>query len=194
MEQTLYRLYHASGRADAQVYGVLERNTFVVGSTDSALEPIEAVFEGGIELAAGAVLDDLQAGIPLRVALEWRVQEPVNDSLVMFAHLQRGDFELVAQRDAVPGNGLFPVEEWEPGELVRDQFALLLPPDLPAGEYEIRVGVYDATTQMRRSLVEGGAGTYVVVQRWSVGDAGHNDRQVRALQPGQKGSERVAGL
>ena len=101
------------------------------------------------------------------MAFDWRIQEPVSDSLVMFVHLG-DDVELVAQRDAVPGNGLFPVEDWRPGELVRDQFALLLPPTLPAGEYEIRVGIYDSTTSMRHSLIEPEGGTYVVVRQMSV--------------------------
>jgi hypothetical protein len=60
--------------------------TFLVGPTDVALEPIGAVFEGGIELVAGGVLDDLQPGVPLRMAFDWRIQEPVSDSLVMFVH------------------------------------------------------------------------------------------------------------
>ena len=168
IEQTLYRLYHPSGQADTEAYGALERSTFLVGPADMALEPIGAVFEGGIELVAGGILDDLQPGIPLRMAFDWRTDNPVNDSLVMFVHLIRDDVELVAQRDAVPGNGLFPIESWSPGELVRDQFALLLPPTLPAGEYEIRVGIYDSTTLMRHSLIEPESRTYVVVRQFSV--------------------------
>jgi hypothetical protein len=167
MEQALYRLYRPSGQADTEAYGALERSTFLVGPTDVALEPIGAVFEGGIELVAGGVLDDPQPGIPLRMAFDWRVQEPVSDPLVMFVHLRDGA-ELIAQRDAVPGNGLFPVEDWRPGELVRDQFALLLPPTLPAGEHEIQVGIYDSTTSRRHSLIEPQGGTYVVVQQLSV--------------------------
>jgi hypothetical protein len=164
LEQRLYRLYR-SGKAEIETFGALERNTFVVGPKDATLEPIGGIFEGGIELVAGGVLDDPQPGIPLRMAFDWRIQEPVSESLVMFVHLMRDDVELVAQRDAVPGNGLFPVEEWRPGELVRDQFALLLPPILSAGEYEIRVGIYDSTTLMRHSLIEPEGGTYVVVQQ-----------------------------
>jgi hypothetical protein len=168
VEQALYRLYRPTGQADTNTFGALERSTFLAGPTDVALEPIGAAFEGGIELVAGGVLDDLQPGIPLRMAFDWRVADPVVDSLVMFVHLMRDDVELVAQRDAIPGDGLFPVEEWSPGELVRDHFALLLPPTLPAGEYEIQVGVYDATTFMRRSLVEPESGTVVVVQQLDV--------------------------
>ena len=168
VEQALYRLYGPMGQADTDRFGALERSTFLAGPTDVTLEPIGAVFEGGIELVAGGVLDELQPGVPLRMAFDWRVEGPGKNSLVTFVHLIRDDVTLVAQRDAGPGDGLFPVESWAPGELVRDQFALLLPPTLLAGEYEIQVGVYDATTSLRHSLVESESGTYVVVQQLDI--------------------------
>jgi hypothetical protein len=65
---------------------------------------------------------------------------------------------------------------------------------MPVGEYEIQVGIYDATTQMRHSLVEPGAGTFVVIQKWSIDGAGSRDRQVQALNSKQTGMDCVMGL
>ena len=168
LEQALYRLYSSSGQSETETFGgALERSTFLVGPRDVVLEPIGAVFDGGIELVAGGVLDDPQPGTPLRLAFDWRITEPVNDSLVMFVHLVCKS-QLVAQRDAVPGNGLFPVESWEPGEVVRDQFALRLPLVLPAGVYEIQVGIYSSASGQRYNLTKPQEGTYVVVQQFTV--------------------------
>jgi hypothetical protein len=171
LEQKLYRLYRP-GEATTEAFGTLERNQFVAGSEEVALEPVGAVFEGGIDLVATGVLDDPHPGEPLRLAFDWRMAERVGDSLVMFAHLVRDGSHLVAQRDAVPGNGLFPVESWEPGEVVRDQFALQLPAELPPGEYEIQVGVYSATSGQRYRLVEPEEGVYLVVRRFAVEEGG----------------------
>jgi hypothetical protein len=171
LEQRLYRLYRP-GESTAEAFGALERNQFVAAPKEVALEPVGAVFEGGIELVATGVLDDPHPGEPLRLAFDWRVVERVGDSLVMFVHLVRDGGHLVAQRDAVPGNGLFPVESWEPGEVVRDQFALQLPPELPPGEYEIQVGVYSATSGQRYRLVEPEEGVYIVVRRFTVEGGG----------------------
>jgi hypothetical protein len=86
----------------------------------------------------------------------------------MFAHLIQNKDRLVAQRDAVPGNGLFPVESWETGAVMRDQFALQLPAELPAGEYEIQVGIYSATSGQRYRLVEPGNDPHVIVFRFTI--------------------------
>jgi hypothetical protein len=169
LEQQLYRLYRP-GETGTETFGALERYQYVVGPEDVTLEPVGAVFENGVELVASGILDDLQPREPLRLAFDWRVMEPVDDSVMVFAHLICDGGRLVAQRDAVPGNGLFPVEGWEPGELVRDQFALLLPPELPAGECEIQVGIYNPTSGQRYSVTEPEGEWYVVVKRWVLED------------------------
>ena len=169
LETELYRLYRA-GQPVTEFFGVLERSSFVAGPGDVALDPVGAVFEGGVELVAAGVLDDPQPGEPLRLAFDWRVAEPVSDSLVMFVHLIQKNDRLVAQRDAVPGNGLFPVESWEPGVPVRDQFALGLPAELPAGEYEIQVGIYSATSGQRYRLMEPENESHVIIFRLTIAD------------------------
>jgi len=169
LEQQLYRLYRP-GETGTETFGTLERNQYVVGPEDVTLEPIGAVFENGVELVAAGILDDLQPREPLRLAFDWRVMEPVDDSVMVFAHLICDGGRLVAQRDAVPGNGLFPVEGWEPGELVRDQFALQLPAELPAGECEVQVGIYNPTSGQRYRVTQPQGEWYVVVKRFALED------------------------
>ncbi len=129
------------------------------------LQPIGVTFENGIELVAAGViqaLDAPQPGQPLQVALEWRAENPVDDPVTVFTHLMCGG-QLVAQRDAVPGNGEFPAPNWQPGELIRDQFAFQLPAELPAGECQLQVGLYNATSQRRyQPLGLDGAGHVII--------------------------------
>ena len=78
----------------------------------------------------------------------------------------------MAQRDAIPGNGEFPAASWEPNEVVRDQFAVPLPEDLPVERCQLQVGIYDAASQRRyRPLGIDGA-WYVVIQLFSIKPTG----------------------
>jgi hypothetical protein len=152
----------------------LQRTLYVAGPDDVTLAPIGAHFENGLELMAASVLDDPQPDAPLRIALEWRTEQPVADPVAVFTHLFC-DGRLVAQRDAVPGNGAFPVPSWQPGEGVRDQFALYLPSELPAGACQVQVGIYNATQGQRYSLTEAGVdtaegNTAVIIQQLTVKD------------------------
>jgi hypothetical protein len=171
LEQSLYRL------DDPQTFGDLERNPFVIGPEEAVLKSIGAHFENGVELVKAGVFDELRPGSPLRFALEWRLAKPVDDSVVMFAHLTRDGLPL-AQRDAVPGNGLFPVKNWGVGEVVREQKAIAVPEHLPSGKYELRVGIYSADSGRRYDLVEPMDGTYVIIEQFTVATPIEMDKDI----------------
>jgi hypothetical protein len=172
LERQLYRLYPAPGDSGAETFGALERKQYAAGPDESHLEQVNVVFENGIELVAGGVVGDPEPGEPLRLALEWRAEDRVEEQVTVFAHLVCEGGRLIAQRDAIPGNGEFPATSWEPNEVVRDQFAVPLPEELPVGSCELQVGIYDAASQRRyRPLGLDGA-WHVVIQLFSIGPTG----------------------
>lgn len=167
LEQELYRIYRSSGDASAETLGTLQRIEYVVGPQDATLQPVGATFNNGVELAAAGVLDTPRAGKLLPVALEWRAERPVDEPLTVFTHVFC-EGRLLAQRDAVPGNGQFPATGWEPGEVVRDQFALQLPEDLPAGQCQVQVGIYNPETGRRYRPVDSEGAPYIVIYEFPV--------------------------
>ena len=50
-------------------------------------------------------------------------------------------------RDSPPGNASLPTSRWQPGWRIIDEYAMLLPADLPAGSYDIKIGMYQADGQ-----------------------------------------------
>jgi hypothetical protein len=63
-------------------------------------------------------------------------------------------------------NGTYPTTLWQPGEFVHDVYTLSLPPDLPAGDYVLEVGLYLADTGARLPVV--GNGDHVVLSQLHV--------------------------
>ena len=55
--------------------------------------------------------------------------------------------EPVAQHDDWPAGGLLPTSQWQVDDYVQDRHILTLPADLPPGEYQLAVVVYNAETQ-----------------------------------------------
>jgi hypothetical protein len=82
--------------------------------------------------------------VPL--TLFWRARKLVPENLKVFAHLLNAKGELVAQRDSEPVGGLRPTSGWEVGEAIEDRLGVLLPNELPGGDYRIVVGLYDPAT------------------------------------------------
>jgi hypothetical protein len=58
--------------------------------------------------------------------------------------------KLVAQHDGPPNAGQSPTSGWLKGDRVLDEHQIPLPADLPAGEYRLIVGLYDAAGERLR--------------------------------------------
>jgi hypothetical protein len=94
----------------------------------------------------------------------YRASAPTAVPYKVFVHLFQGD-RIVAQHDAQPVGELRPTTDWRSGERIVDQLSLRLPPDLPPGEYQLRLGFYAADTQQRLpvTLAEGQPAEFVVL-------------------------------
>lgn len=102
----------------------------------------------GYDLAGNAF-----PGGELTLTLYWLAQRPAPVSYKVFVHLIGADGRPASQGDAFPLGGLRPTTSWLPGEHLRDSYTILLPPDLPSGDYPLRIGFYDSVTGQRLSPV-----------------------------------------
>jgi hypothetical protein len=88
-----------------------------------------------------------RAGDTIPVRLYWLAQRTPDDNYKVFLHLLRTpDGERVAQVDEQPILGFGPMTRWDPGELVVDEHHLFVDSSVPAGTYQIVVGLYRPDT------------------------------------------------
>jgi 4-amino-4-deoxy-L-arabinose transferase-like glycosyltransferase len=153
-------------QGDPQQYIENWLNTHLFRLDEQWFEPLRLVeFEGqgqvaqmmapGVRFGEHIVLEQIQvmdaAGrpgsvIPLR--LTWYTDAAIERPYKVFVHIFN-DAGLVAQYDGQPQGGMRPTPTWQAGEQVIDQLAIRLPPDLAAGPYRLRVGLYDPDTLAR---------------------------------------------
>lgn len=96
-----------------------------------------------------------QSPAALDVTLFWTTTAPTTRPYTVFNHLVNKQGELVAQKDGWPVDGQWPPTCWQPGEQVVDPYHIEFPPDLPAGEYSLLVGWYDARDGTRLKTADG---------------------------------------
>ena len=104
--------------------------------------PFEANF-GNLVRLIGYDLETGRAypGGRLPLTLYWQALNPIPASYHVFAHLE-SDSGPVAQADGIPVCWRYPTDLWRPGQIIADQHAILLPPNLPSGLYSLQVGLY----------------------------------------------------
>jgi len=54
----------------------------------------------------------------------------------------------------MPMNGAYPTSLWLSGEFVADTHSIVLQPDLPPGDYTLKVGLYYAETGARLTTTD----------------------------------------
>jgi len=99
-----------------------------------------------------------RAGQPLHLTLTWRPLVSPRDSTTIFIHLIDGAGRPVMGHDYTPLGGACPTylwfPKWLPGQTLTDPYRLVLPSDLPPGDYWLEVGMYGMTSLRRLPVVD----------------------------------------
>jgi hypothetical protein len=95
---------------------------------------------------------EAQAGQDLVFSLFWQAEASVDESYVVFVQLLDQAGRLWAQADRVPVGGFRPTHTWQPGQVIRDNYGLALPPDVPAGQYRLIAGLYLPSSMERLEI------------------------------------------
>jgi len=159
----LFVLYWGDTQADPEKFieSWLNTNTFKAGeqwfgqvrlATYAAARPatepttrLDARFGDAI-LLEGYALSTTRAapGDILQLTFFWRTDSVLTERYKVFVHLYADvNAPPVAQTDSEPGGGLVLTTIWQAGQRVADNHGLLLPPELPAGEYRLMLGLYN---------------------------------------------------
>jgi len=78
----------------------------------------------------------------LEVTLYWLALKENAVDYHVFVHVVDGAGQVAAQHDSFPVGGFTPTTRWRPGEIIKDAYHIPLPPNLPSGDYEVKVGMY----------------------------------------------------
>ena len=132
---------------------------------------VDAQFGADIRLHSYALSEDEPAAGDLLLAeLVWMAEATPRGRYKVFLQLLDGEGALVAQRDSEPAGGSARTTNWLPGETVVDKHGLLIPADLPAGDYTLIAGLYDIDDPGARLPV--GDSSYVNLGIIEVTDSG----------------------
>jgi 4-amino-4-deoxy-L-arabinose transferase-like glycosyltransferase len=94
---------------------------------------------------------DMTPGESVNVTLYWAAQVPIPVDYTVFVHLAAPQGPPYAQDDTQPRRGAYPTSFWDVGEIVSDPHTILVPHDLPPGEYPLVAGMYLLETGERLS-------------------------------------------
>jgi hypothetical protein len=124
--------------------GFVELDIQPLSETDVPfVEPVSLA--NGVTLLSSAV--EPQGDGRYGLTLYWQADQPLDTNYSVFVHLTRSDApagpdDILAQADSyAPVSGWYPVTLWQPGEVVRDDYVVVVP-DGYDGPLHLRAGMY----------------------------------------------------
>jgi 4-amino-4-deoxy-L-arabinose transferase-like glycosyltransferase len=117
--------------------------------------PLAVNLGDGVELL-GYDLDRISAkpGESLHLTLYWRALQAMDAGYTVFTHLLDGESRIWGQKDNVPQAGAYPTTLWAEGEVVADEYEIVVKPDAPPGQYVIEVGMYFPQSGQRLPVLD----------------------------------------
>ncbi|TEU20928.1 MAG: phospholipid carrier-dependent glycosyltransferase [Anaerolineales bacterium] len=109
---------------------------------------------GKVQLLGYNIESGFRPGDGIHLTLFWRVLQDMEKDYTVFTHLVDDGENIWGQKDNPPVDGFYPTSQWEEGEIVRDQYDLIISPDARPGDYWLEVGIYLAETGERLAIVD----------------------------------------
>jgi hypothetical protein len=131
----------------------------------AARYPQQADFGGEITLLGFDVSGrNFKPGSTLDITVYWNAQQVITETYQSFVHIVYPEGHIWTQSDHLNPAG-FPTNLWPTDRYIRDQHRLVLPSDIPEGEYSISVGIYLLSNNTRLPVLwaESGARTDNVI-------------------------------
>lgn len=105
--------------------------------------------------------DTVRPGQKIRVDLYWTAQPNIDKNWQVFVHLLSPETTVLTQSDKLnPGD--FPTKQWPIDKYVRDPHWLIIPEDIPAGDYRLTAGLWSIETGQRVPVVDPPGEWYVL--------------------------------
>jgi hypothetical protein len=114
--------------------------------------PQEVILGDKVRLLGYNMESGFRSGDGIHLTLFWQCLEEMDRDYTVFTHLIDEQGIIWGQKDNPPVDGFYPTSQWEMGEIVRDQYDLVISPDAPPGQYWLEVGMYLVETGKRLSV------------------------------------------
>jgi hypothetical protein len=127
---------------------LIDRDGFWVARRKAPAYSANIRFDDNLLLHGYTIVpEDLRGGMVLRPVVEWASLQSSDEHYAMTVRVVDAWGHVWVEQDGEPQEGELPTTKWQAGKNIGDQYALALPPTMPAGEYKVTVGVHISGTQ-----------------------------------------------
>jgi 4-amino-4-deoxy-L-arabinose transferase-like glycosyltransferase len=117
------------------------------------VHPQEAILGDKVRLLGYNIESGFRPGDGIHLTIFWQCLEEMKQDYTVFTHLIDEKQNIWGQKDNQPVDGFYPTSRWEVDEIVRDQYDLIISPEVPPGKYQLEIGMYLMETSRRLAIL-----------------------------------------
>ena len=87
------------------------------------------------------------------ITLYWRLIAPLGEDYTVFVHLLDDKGAKITQVDEQPVNNYYPTSLWQTQDIISDTHTVILPADIPPGNYTLSIGLYLLSSGQRLPII-----------------------------------------
>ena len=130
----------------------IEPATWPEAANSSAVQIGEGIFVTQATLSTETAVP----GDVVTVDVQWQVTQAPGTDFTTLIHLAKPGQPPLATADNQPLSGQYPTRAWQAGEVIDDQYTLVIPDDVENGRYPLWLGMYNSATITRLPLTSNG--------------------------------------
>ena len=105
-------------------------------------------FDKNVELLGWALNPrSPRPGAPLKISLFWRSKKRVTGAWKIFIHIDASGQRIHADHD--PVEGLFPIKDWQPGDLIQDVHHIKVKSTIKPATFQFYTGLFQGSRRMK---------------------------------------------
>jgi hypothetical protein len=129
------------------VYSVLNPTTTSAPVPDA---PVAIFGDNQIALLSAEPVGSPTPGGQIELLTRWQALRPIDQDYTVFFHAVGPDGSRWGQQDTMPQNGKLPTSSWQPGQVIQDEYRIVLATDAPvSSDYRYLLGLYQWQTGAR---------------------------------------------
>ena len=90
-----------------------------------------------------------------KITYFWKSLDHVDINYTIFVHFIDKNNKIRFQQDHEPTYGIYPTSVWNPGDIIKEEYDVILPTNVAEGTYRIKIGLYNKETKKRIDLTDG---------------------------------------
>ena len=128
-------------------YSVLTPTTTSVPVPDA---PVAIFGDNQLALLSAEPVGSPMPGGQIKLLTRWQALRPIDQDYTVFFHAVGPDGSRWGQQDTMPQNGKLPTSGWQPGQVIQDEYQIVLAADAPvSNDYRYLLGLYQWQTGER---------------------------------------------